>query len=287
MPSLRTAGASVHYVVEGKGPPLLLLAGIASDNASWGPLLPLLRDRFQVIMMDNRGSGRTQSPGVLNIIDMVDDCIMLLDYLHLGRVTIVGHSLGGMIGHRVAAFHPGRVERLVAITCSSAIGEKERTLFKDLARLYARVEPVLWFRMLYHWLFAEPSFFREETIAAAANASVAYPYRQSPMDLARQVDAIDRMRPVTMEAIRCPVLAIAAEHDLLVPPTAVAQGHERVGILEFQTIPNAGHSVHWEAPQAVADAIMLFAGGDADAAPPRGAPGTRSTAGRGRRKTSK
>jgi pimeloyl-ACP methyl ester carboxylesterase len=259
MPNLRTAGASVFYALEGSGPPLLLLAGIASDNASWGPLVPLLRERFQLIMMDNRGSGRTQSPGVLNIIDMVDDCVMLLDHLHIGRATVVGHSLGGMIGHRLAAFHPGRVERLVTMTCANAIAEKERTLFKDLARLYARVEPALWFRLLYHWLFAAPSFYREEAIAAAADASVAYPYRQSPMDFARQVDAIDRMRSVTMEAVRCPVLGIAGERDVLIPPAAMAEGHARVGIFEMVTVPGAGHSVHWEAPQAVADAIVGFA----------------------------
>jgi aminoacrylate hydrolase len=259
MPNLRTMGASVYYVVEGKGPPLLLLAGIASDNASWGPMVPLLSEHFQLIMMDNRGSGRTQSPGVLNIIDIVDDCVMLLDHLHVGRATVVGHSLGGMIGQRLAAFHPGRVERLVTMSCSGVIGEKERTLFKDLARLYARVEPALWFRLLYHWLFAAPSFFSEESIAAAAEASVAYPYRQNPMDFARQVDAVDRMRPVTMEAIRCPVLGIAGERDLLIPPAALAEGHARVGIFEMITVPGAGHSVHWEAPAAVAEAILGFA----------------------------
>lgn len=261
MPNLRTSGASVYYEVAGDGPPMLLLAGTASDNASWGPLVPLLSGHFRLIMMDNRGSGRTQAPGVINVLDIVDDCIMLLDHLQVGKATVVGHSLGGMIGHRLAAFHTGRVERLVAMTCSNAIGQKERTMFKDLARLYPRVEPALWFRILYQWLFAAPGFYNEEAIAAAADASVNYPYRQSPMDFARQVDAIDRMRPVTMEAIRCPVLAIAAEHDLLIPPEAVAKGHERVGILETATIPGAGHSVHWEAPQAVADAIIRFAQG--------------------------
>jgi aminoacrylate hydrolase len=260
MPNIPSAGASLHYETAGKGPPLLLIAGIASDSASWGPLVLLLSDRFQLIMPDNRGCGRTQYNGVINIGDMVDDCIALLDHLHIGRLSIIGHSLGGMIGHRLAALHPGRVERLVTMTCADAIGDKERVLFHDLARLYARIEPQLWFKLLFQWLFANPGFFTENAITAAANASTLYAYRQSPKDFARQVEAIDRIRKVTIEAVRCPVLALAAERDLLIPPAAVAKGHERIGILEVMTIPEAGHSIHWEAPQAVADAIVEFLG---------------------------
>lgn len=260
MPNLVTAGASLHYEIVGNGPPLLMIAGIASDSASWGPLVPLLAGRNQLIMTDNRGSGRTQCPGVLNVGDMVEDCVALLDHLHIGRTPVVGHSLGGMIGQRIAALYPGRVESLVTLTCADRIGEKERVLFKDMARLYARIEPQLWFRLLFHWLFASPAFFAEDAIAAAADASTAYPHRQSPRDFARQVDAVDRMRPTILEAIRCPVLAIAAEHDLLIPPPAVAAGHARVGILTLKTIAGAGHSVHWEAPREVAEAIMGFLG---------------------------
>lgn len=261
MPHLATAGASLHYEVAGQGPPLLLIAGIASDSASWAPLVPLLSARFRLIMPDNRGSGRTQCAGVLNVSDMVGDCIALLDHLHVGQAGVVGHSLGGMIGHRLAAHHPDRVDKLVTLACAGAIGDKERVLFKDMARLYARIEPQLWFRLLYQWLFADPAFYGETAIAAAAESSAGYPYRQSPRDFARQVDAIDRMRPVPIEAIRCEVLAIAAERDIIVAPAVVAASHRLIGRLTVLTIPAAGHSVHWEAPLAVAEAISSFLAG--------------------------
>lgn len=260
MPQLQHAGASIHYELAGSGPPLLLIAGIASDNTSWAPLVPLLEPHFRLIMPDNRGSGQTRYPGTLNIGDIGDDCIAVLDHLGLTSAPIVGHSLGGMIGLRLASLNPGRVTKLVTLACSNIIGGKERSLFKDMAWLYPRVEPQLWFRMLFHWLFASPDFFEEDALAAAAEASTRYAHRQSPRDFALQVHATERMRPAALAGIRCPVLALAADHDLLVPPHAVASGHAGIARLETGVIAGAGHSVHWEASDAVADAIRRFLG---------------------------
>ena len=57
MPQFQHGAASIHYEIMGEGAPLLLVAGIASDGASWGPLLPLLKGR-QLVLVDNRGCGQ-------------------------------------------------------------------------------------------------------------------------------------------------------------------------------------------------------------------------------------
>ncbi len=258
MPQFQHEGATIHYEVEGEGPPLLMIAGIASDSSSWAPLAELLAPRFRLIMPDNRGSGRTKFPGILNVGDIAGDYIALLDHLEMKTTAVLGHSLGGMIGQRIASLRPERVTRLVTLSCSSRIGDKERMLFKDMARLYARIEPQLWFRLLYQWLFASPVVYSEPAIKAMAEASTNYLHRQSPRDFALQVEAVDRMRPAVLQAIKCPVLAIAAERDILTPPKVVFAGHAGVARLETATIPNAGHSMHWEAPEAVAEAVARF-----------------------------
>src|SRR5437016_1164336 len=112
MPQFDHDRASVHYDTAGSGPPLLLIAGTASDGASWGPLLPPLGGR-QLILIDNRGSGRTKVEGPIEIAEMVDDCAVLLDHLGLDAVDVVGHSLGGAIGLMLAERHPAKVKRLV------------------------------------------------------------------------------------------------------------------------------------------------------------------------------
>jgi pimeloyl-ACP methyl ester carboxylesterase len=256
MPQFTRPNAIIHYEVTGSGPPLLLIAGTASDNASWGPLLPLLSGR-QLIMPDNRGSGRTESEGPIDIDQIVEDTVALLDHLGFPEADIVGHSLGGMIGLRLAACYPDRVRRLVTLTSGNVPGAKERALFGDMERHYFTMPPEDWFRLLFQWLFSTPFFVDEANIAAAAAASTAYPYRQSPENFARQVKAFDRMAAEDLRQIRCPVLAVAGSLDLLVPTAAVTAGHKGVRNLTLTTLP-AAHSIHWEAPQAVADAINGF-----------------------------
>jgi pimeloyl-ACP methyl ester carboxylesterase len=256
MPQFQHGRASIHYEIAGDGPPLLLIAGIASDGASWGPLLPLLPGR-RLIRIDNRGCGQTKVEGPIEIEQMVDDCAALLDHLGLGAVDFVGHSLGGFIALWLAAKHPGRVRRLVTMT-AGAIPASKRVLFHDMARLYFTMAPEDWYGLLYQWLFSEPFFEDEAVVRAAAEASTLYPNRQSPGDFARQVAAIDRLPAIDVSPIGCPVLALTAELDLLAPAAGVIEMHSPIANVRHQTIARAAHSVHWERPQETADAIVRF-----------------------------
>jgi pimeloyl-ACP methyl ester carboxylesterase len=256
MPQFQHGPASIHYEVLGAGAPLLLIAGIASDAASWGPLRSLLPGR-RLILVDNRGCGQTRVDGPIEIEEMVDDCAALLEHLGLGAADVVGHSLGGAIALWLAAKHPAKVKRLVTMTIGSITASK-RVLFHDMARLYFTMVPEDWFRLLHQWLFSEPLFEDEVVVAAAAASSMSYPYRQSPGDFARQVAAIDRMAGWDASHIACPVLAISAELDLLAPSAAVKEMHRPIAGARHLTIAGAAHSLHWERPQETAEAITGF-----------------------------
>jgi pimeloyl-ACP methyl ester carboxylesterase len=256
MPQFEHDRTSVHYEIVGEGKPLLLVAGIASDGASWSPLLPLLAGR-QLILIDNRGSGRTKVDGPIELNEMANDCVALLDHLGLDTVDVVGHSLGGSIALDLAGRHPERVERLVTLS-SGSISAATRVLFHDMARLYFTMVPQDWFRLLYQWLFSEPFFVEEANVAAAAEGSTSYPFRQSPGDFARQVAAIDRGRRLDLGLVRAPVLAVAGELDLLAPPKAVIAGHAGIPDVRHMIIADAAHSIHWEKPVETAGAITGF-----------------------------
>jgi pimeloyl-ACP methyl ester carboxylesterase len=253
MPQFEHDRASIHYEIVGEGKPLLVIAGTASDGASWGPLLPLLPGR-RLILIDNRASGQTRVEGPVEVSEMVADCTALLDHLDLDAVDVVGHSLGGAIGLMLAARYPRKVGRLVTMT-SGTMSAASRVLFHDLSRLYFTMVPQDFFRLLYQWLFSDPFFASETNVAGAALASTMYKHRQSPGDFARQVAALDRMAPIDLSVIACPVLALSAELDLLAPPKAVAELHRDVPDVEFATIPGAAHSIHWEKPAETAAAI--------------------------------
>ncbi len=258
MPQFEHDRASIHYDVLGEGKPLLLIAGTASDGASWGPLLPLLSGR-QLILIDNRASGQTKVDGPVTHDEMVGDCAALLRHLGVGPVDVVGHSLGGHLGLMLAAAQPMLVRKLVTLTAGSTTA-KTRVLFEDMARLYFTMVPQDWFRLLYQWLFSSPFFENEAVIAGAAEASTNYAHRQSPDDFARQVAAGAKGSGINLSLVTCPVLAVSAELDLLTPPATVAEMHRPIGQTQFVTIPGSGHSIHWEKTAETAAAITAFLG---------------------------
>lgn len=258
MPQFESNGATVHYEVVGEGPPVLLVAGTASDGASWAPLTERLKDRFTVILPDNRGSGRTRFEGEIRMGDIVDDLAGLIGHLGHERVAVVGHSLGWMLGLSLAERHPEKVSRLVTMAIGDRFGAKEVALFRDLSKLYFEVEPQLWFRLLYQWLFSDGFFADEANVAAAAEASAAYPYRQGPEDFTRQVRALAAAGALDVSKIACPVLAIAAGLDLLAPPSTVLSAHVGIGKLTTVVVEGAGHSVHWEQPERVVGVVGEF-----------------------------
>lgn len=256
MPQFEHDRASIHYEVIGTGKPLLLIAGTASDGASWGPLLPLLPGR-QLILIDNRASGQTTVEGPVRHGEMFNDCAALVDHLGLGAVDVVGHSLGGWLGLGFAAWHPAKVSRLVTMGTSPA-SPKTRELLRDMARLYFTMVPQDWFRLFYQWLFSDPFFADPANVAAAAEASTTYAHRQSPGDFARQIAALEHPETVDFSTIKCPVLAIAGELDLLASPGAVAAFHGSIPDHHVITIAGSAHSIHWEKTAETVAAIDGF-----------------------------
>jgi len=133
MPVFEHSGIAQHYEASGSGPPLLLIAGMMSDSASWAPLVPLLEPHFTLIRPDNRTTGRTtpwNAPASVGII--AEDCAALVSHLNTGPAHVLGHSLGGMVGLRLAVTHPKAVKSLTLAAAAPLRLERNVVLFKTL-----------------------------------------------------------------------------------------------------------------------------------------------------------
>ncbi|MBI3268810.1 MAG: alpha/beta hydrolase [Planctomycetes bacterium] len=113
-----SAGVKIHYVVEGKGEPVVLIHGLhASARMNWqlpGVFAPLA-ERYQVLAMDVRGHGESDKPEAEDQygLPMVEDVTRLLDHLKIDKAHLVGYSMGGMITLKFVALHPERVRSAV------------------------------------------------------------------------------------------------------------------------------------------------------------------------------
>ena len=109
----------LHYVDWGNegAPPLLLVHGGRDHCRNWDWVARALRGDWRILAPDLRGHGDSQwnVGGTYRMSDYVYDIAQLVHQTMEGPVSIIGHSLGGMIALRYAGLYPDKVRRLIAI----------------------------------------------------------------------------------------------------------------------------------------------------------------------------
>ncbi len=107
----------VHLVCQVTGPreapPVVLLHALGERASTWEYVMAGLATAFRVVAVDLRGHGDSGWPGRYSFEAMRDDVLGVLDQMRLTRVSVVGHSMGGVVAYLLAAEQPERVERLV------------------------------------------------------------------------------------------------------------------------------------------------------------------------------
>jgi pimeloyl-ACP methyl ester carboxylesterase len=112
-------GINLYYETHGAGRPLILLHGGLGSGEMFGPILPTLAERHQVIAVDLQGHGRTADiDRPIDIRLMADDIAALIDHLGLDKPDLVGYSLGGGVALQTAVKYPAKVRRLVAASAN-------------------------------------------------------------------------------------------------------------------------------------------------------------------------
>ena len=261
MPSLSVNDVDLHYEVKGNGPPLLLIAGFASDGQSWAPVTRTLSERFTLIIPDNRGCGQTALNGAeVTIEAMTADCRALLDRLSIERVDILGHSMGGVIAASLAAQQPDRTRKLILAASLPSTPARAISVIETLVAM-REVDPdeTIWLKSFLHWLLT-PRFFEHTRAVEAAIAMVrAYPHAQSLDDMRRQAEAIRRFSaPPAPETITAPTLLISGVDDIMTPARDIAAAFSALPSHEHKTMAWAGHSLHWDEPEVFAEIVIAF-----------------------------
>lgn len=107
-------GTRIHYVDEGKGPPVVLIHGFASSLGAWSAVRKPLRENHRVIALDLKGFGHSDRPeGDYSPKAQAEIVLGLLDQLEVTEpVALVAHSWGSSVALQLALLAPDRVERI-------------------------------------------------------------------------------------------------------------------------------------------------------------------------------
>ena len=129
------ANTKLHVQEFGSGKPVVFLAGGPGLNVVYlEPVWKDLSSKYRCIVLDQRGTGKSSLSSVdsfsLNMKNYVTDLEALRNYLKLDRLTLIGHSWGGMLSMEYAAMHPEQTEKLILLS-SGGPTRKFFTYFGD------------------------------------------------------------------------------------------------------------------------------------------------------------
>ncbi|NOZ19463.1 MAG: alpha/beta hydrolase [Planctomycetes bacterium] len=264
MPTANINGVRLYYEIHGKGNPLILVAGLASDSQSWQPVVEDLARHYRLILPDNRGVGRTTPANAdTSICQMADDCIALIQHLDLSCVHMLGHSMGGLVAQDCAVRYPKSIGKLILAGTSASCSKRNKALLTDwAAMLESGMNPALWFRNIFYWIFSPRFFEDDEAVREALRFAVEYPYPQTEVAFRKQVEAIARFNCVeALPTISAKTLVLCGKEDLLFPPGECATLSQAIPNAKFHVIDNAAHSIHMENPAAFTDRVLHFLAG--------------------------
>jgi len=267
MPSLQRDDIGLYYELHGPAatdeqpPPLILVAGLASDCQSWMLVLPTLAADRQVLVFDNRGCGRSQPQDAPISIDlMADDCLALADHLGFERFDLLGHSMGGFIALEIARQAPQRLSHLVLSNTGATQSARNQRLFEDWAdELDAGQDPERWFRNFYYWILTERFFDKAQTLNGLLELARNYPYAQKPAGFRGQVEAMRGFDARDwLPKLETQTLILASVEDLLYPPRDDAAGLLGLPHAELHLVPRRAHSLPLEAPTELTQPVLGF-----------------------------
>jgi len=245
---VEVAGARIHYLDKGSGPPIVILHGLGGQMGNFTyALLERLTDEFRVILMDRPGSGySTRAPGATG--RLTEQAAIVAEFIRklgLERPLLVGHSMGGAISLGVALDHPDVVKALALIAPLTHVPKHVPAPFRalDIKSNFLR-----W---LVAWTVATPIGIRQ----GKAILDAIFSPDPAPADFPTRAGGILGLRPRSfyntssdMRAVNLDLAAMVTRYSSLRVPVRILYGTSDEVL---------SHRLHGEAMKAKSSMVSL------------------------------
>jgi pimeloyl-ACP methyl ester carboxylesterase len=235
---IKSGDAKIYYEVYGKGKPLVILhGGIVGSSFEMHEFIDSLSKRYQVIAISTRGHGKSEMGSQVPSYDVkAEDVNAIIKAETKDSATVLGFSDGAYTGYFLAALHPEKVKKLIAIGAGEwkqgfRTFNNNRSLFFSMDSLYFKQQLAL---------MPEPQKYDEwlETLNKYYN--------------------LVNVGKETLSRIQCPVMVMAGELDQNAPLKTVIAAYEMIPHAQLSIIPNAPHPVFLVNFPAVGASMLPF-----------------------------
>jgi pimeloyl-ACP methyl ester carboxylesterase len=243
------AGTQLHYRVWGEGPPLVLLHGFTGAGEDWRHVFDLdaLAARYQLIVPDLRGHGRSHNPAdTFTVRQCATDVLALLDSLGISSFRAVGLSLGGNTLLHLATRAPARVERMVIVSSPPYYPAQARRIMATLTE--ETRTPAEWAEMRARHPLGD------EQIRALWRHGRGFADSHDDMNFT----------PPYLATITAPTLIVYGDRDPLYPVELGLELYRSIPQSRLWVVPGGGHGpIFLDHRDAFARTALAFLGEDA------------------------
>lgn len=254
----RTATSpALAWESHGSGPAVVFVHGVGGNRSNWQDQIEGLSDHFQVVVLDLRGYGDSESiPGELQFNDFARDVLTVMDELKLSQAHLVGLSMGGLVVQAVYAMAPERVSSLVLAACrpgDAPVAEGEKFARDRLGPL-DQPQP----------LEALADSLLPKLMGPSTPPHIVARLRDSLLRLRindyRKIVAVrTSMAPLLKLAdIQVPTLVMGGRNDALAPPEQMQALARGVANSELEMFENCGHFLNIEQAEAFNRRLRSF-----------------------------
>ena len=259
MPFLERPDASIFYDIYVQGDhrgDVTLINGHTRTSSDFKMMARYLAEQgFRVLVLDNRGCGKSDARGDFDLEDMVADVVALWDHVGIRRSHVLGISMGGMIAQWLAGTHPDRIHRLVLVsTCPN------RSYIRDHGSYaWSGDEGAVEAKLATY--FSAGFLGANKPLVAAMAKQMAKAAREGSFvgDAARQMRAMEGFDATPLlPRIGSPVLIVHGKEDVIVPPSAADT--LAAGLRDSRRVffDGAGHLLLAERPKELYERVAGF-----------------------------
>lgn len=249
----RVRDVSVRTLRAGKGAPLLFLHG-AAGLPQWNPFFELLSSKYDVIVPEHPGFGKSEAPSTLrNVADMAMYYLDFIEQFDSDDLHVVGHSLGGWIAAEVAVRSSARLKTLSLL---SPAGLRVKGVPMGDNFIWNPEETA---RNLFHdQSFAERMLAHQPT---EEEADIALTNRFMAVRLGWEPRWYNPALINWLHRVKAPTLVLWGDSDKLFPKDYIEPWKNAIPGAKAEIIEQCGHLPHVEKAQVTAQKIMSFVDG--------------------------
>lgn len=255
----------LHFVDIGSGPVILLIHGLGMSWQCWLENIPALALEHRVIAVDVPGFGDSEPAAVPAIGSFADTLAELAAALGVPELTVVGHSMGGVIGERMAIDHPGLVSRLMLVCPGDpSVG---RLRLAGLTVAFWTLHALLARRRAAATYLRSPRIQRRVMAGFVADGASVSPALAAEMSHAFRAPGFGAAllacrQDTTIRAvgrIGCPTLVVWGAQDRVMPVSCSAVLAEHIPDVRVEVWPDVGHAPMVERPAEFNALLRTFA----------------------------